>query len=175
MKIREANINDSDAIKRLYLKAFDHFEAELVSDLAVNFLQEESVIKTISLVSIENDVIIGHVAFSPVFLESTNQHFGYILAPLAVLPSHQKKGIGTTIVKHGLRSISSLGAFIVFVYGDPQYYSRFGFKIDLAGNFTPPYKLQYPEGLQALGLNSPVIAETGKFKCVKSLNEPTLW
>ena len=175
MEIREAKIKDADSIKRVHLEAFKNSEAELISDLAINLLQEKSTTKTISLVTIENDVIIGHVAFSPVFFESTNQHFGYILAPLAVLPPHQKKGVGTTIVKHGLDFISSLGSFIVFVYGDPQYYSRFGFEMDLAGNFIPPYKLKYPEGLQALGLNSPVIAEGDKFKCVNSLNKPILW
>ncbi len=123
----------------------------------------------------DNDLIIAHTAFSPVFLDSTNEHFGYILAPLAVLPTHQKNRVGFTIVRHGLDTISSLGAFIVFVYGDPQYYSRFGFTTDQAQNFTPPYTLQYPEGLQAMTLNSSVFPEGGKFKCVNSLNEPKLW
>lgn len=92
-----------------------------------------------------------------------------------MLPTHQKNGVGSTIVKHGLDIISSLGAFIVFVYGDPQYYSRFSFKTDLAQNFTPPYTIQYPEGWQAMNLNFTVFPESGKIKCVNSLNDPKLW
>ncbi len=175
MEIREANIKDSGGIIRLHLEVSNNSEAELISDVAVNLLDEKSAVKTISLVAVDNDVIIGHTAFSPVFLDSTNKHFGYILAPLAVLPAHQKNRVGFTIVKHGLDTISSLGAFIVFVYGDPQYYSRFGFTTDLAQNFTPPYALQYPEGWQAMKLNSTVFLKGGKFQCVNSLNEPKLW
>lgn len=175
MQIREANIKDSGGIRRLHFEAFNNSEAELISDLAVNLLHEKSAVKTISLVAMDNDVIIGHTAFSPVFLDSTNKHFGYILAPLAVKPTHQKRRVGLTIVKHGLDTISSLGAFIVFVYGDPQYYSRFGFTTDLAQNFTPPYTLQYPEGWQAIKLNSTVFPKGGKFQCVDSLHEPKLW
>ena len=175
MQIREANVKDSNGIKKLHFEAFKNSEAELVSDLAINLLHEKTAIKTISLVATDNDVIIGHTAFSPVFLDSTNKHFGYILAPLAVLPAHQKNRVGSTIVKHGLDTISSLGAFVVFVYGDPQYYFRFGFTTDLAQNFTPPYTLQYPEGWQAMKLNSTVFPEGGKIQCVNSLNELKLW
>lgn len=175
MQIREATIEDSEGIKNLHLQAFDNSEAEMVSDLAVNLLHEQSKFNIISLVAIDNDAIIGYTAFSPVFLDSTNEHFGYILAPLAVSPTHQNNRVGSTIVKHGLDTISSLGAFIVFVYGDPQYYSRFGFKTDLAQNFTPPYALQYPEGLLAMKLNSTVLPEGGKFRCVDSLNDSKLW
>lgn len=175
MKIREANIKDSEGIKNLHLQAFDSSEAELVSDLAINLLHEKSTIKTISLVAINNDAIIGHIVFSPVFLGSNNKHFGYILAPLAVLPTHQNNKVGSKIVKYGLDTISSLGAFIVFVYGDPQYYSRFGFKTNLAQNFSPPYTLQYPEGLHAMKLNSTAFPDGGNFKCVNSLNNPKLW
>ena len=145
MQIREASIKDADAIKKLYLEAFDDSEAELVSDFAINLLQEKSTIKIISLVAMDNQEIIGHIAFSPVFLDSTNEHFGYILAPLAVSPPHQKNRVGSTIVKHGLDTISSLGAFIVFVYGDPQYYSRFGFT-NLAQNFRLGIKPRPQDG-----------------------------
>jgi putative acetyltransferase len=71
--------------------------------------------------------------------------------------------------------ITKLGAFIVFVYGDPQYYTKFSFKTNFAQNFSPPYTLQYPEGWHAMKLNSTVLPEGGKFKCVNSLNDPKLW
>ena len=175
MRIREATIDDAESIKNVHLQAFDNSEARLVSDLAIQLLNENHPVKTISLVAIENNEIAGHIAFSPVFIEGTIEHFGYILAPLAVSPKFQKNNIGSSLVKYGLEIISSIGSFIVFVYGDPQYYSRFGFKTDLAKKFIPPYSLQFPEGWHALILNSAVIPEGGKITCVDSLNDPDLW
>jgi len=175
MEIREATIDDAENIKKVHRQAFDNSEAQMVSDLAVNLLNENQPVKIISLVAIENNEMVGHTAFSPVFYESTDEHFAYILAPLAVLPKFQKNKIGSSLVKHGLDTISKMGSFIVFVYGDPQYYSRFGFKTDLAKIFIPPYTLQYPEGWHALILNSAAISEGGSIKCVDSLNKPKLW
>jgi putative acetyltransferase len=175
MQIREATIDDAENIKHVHLQAFDDSETRMVSDFAVNLLNENHPVKIISLVAIDNNEIVGHIAFSPVYLESTNEHLGYILAPLAVSPRFQKNKTGSSLVKHGLETISDIGSSMVFVYGDPQYYSRFGFKTDLAKNFIPPYPLQFPGGWQALKLNSAVFPEGGRIKCVDSLDDPDLW
>ena len=175
MQIREATIDDAENIKNVHLRAFDKSEARVVSDFAINLLNENHPVKIISLVAIENNEVVGHIAFSPVFLESTNEHIGYILAPLAVSPKFQKNNIGSSLVKHGLDTISNTGSFIVFVYGDPEYYSRFGFKTDPAKNFIPPYALQFPGGWHALKLNSADFPGGGKITCVDSLNDPDLW
>jgi putative acetyltransferase len=175
MQIRDASIDDAENIRNVYLRAFDESEARMVSEFAINLLKENHTVKIISFVAIENNKIAGHIAFSPVYLESTNEHIGYILAPLAVSPEFQKRNIGFSLVNYGLDTISNTGAFIVFVYGDPQYYSRFGFKTDLARTFIPPYTLQFPQGWHALKLNSAVFPEGGKIACVDSLNDPDLW
>ena len=175
MHIREAAIDDAENIKNVYLQAFEDSEAGIVSDVAVNLLKENHPVKIISLVAVENNEIVGHIAFSPVFFENANENFGYILAPLAVVPKYQKNKIGASMVKHGLDVISNMGSFIVFVYGDPKYYSRFGFQTDLAQNFIPPYTLQFPEGWHALRINSDALPEGGKLTCVASLDDPQLW
>lgn len=175
MQIRQATIDDAEIIKNVHLQAFENSEAQMVSDFAVNLLNENHPVKIISLVAVENNEIAGHTAFSPVFFENTNEHFGYILAPLAVSPKFQKNKIGSSLVKYGLDAISNMGAFIVFVYGDPQYYSRFGFDTDQAKNFIPPYALAFPDGWHALKLNSADFHEGGTITCVDSLNDPNLW
>lgn len=175
MKIRKATIVDAENIKNIYMQAFDVSEAEDISNIAVDLISEKSNVNIISLVAIENDQIVGHVAFSPVFLESTNDHIGYILAPLAVTPKFQNNNIGTSLVKHGLDNISNIGPNIVFVYGDPQYYSRFGFNAELAKRYTPPYRLKYPEGWHALEVNVVNLSEGGSITCVDSLNDKNLW
>lgn len=175
MQTREASKVDADQIKNVHLQAFDSSEAQIVSDLAVSLLKENSPVKIISLVAIENNEIVGHIAFSPVFYENTHEHIGYILAPLAVSPKYQKNNIGSSLVKYGLDIISKMGSFVVFVYGDPQYYARFGFKTELAKKYIPPYTLQYPEGWHVLELNSAVFSEGGPISCIDSLNDENLW
>jgi len=175
MHIREANDKDAEDIKNLHLQAFDDSDAAVIADFAVSLLYEKSSIKTISLVAIEDDEIIGHVAFSPVFLGDSNEHFAYILAPLAVLPGKQNKRVGSALVRDGIDKVSSSGAHMVFVYGDPGYYSRFGFNTDLAKEFLPPHTLKYPEGWHALRTSPTDIPEGGSLKCVESLNDSELW
>ena len=49
------------------------------------------------------------------------------MAPLAVLPEYQRKGIGTRLIERGLQELNAAGHGIVFVLGNPLYYQRFGF------------------------------------------------
>ena len=175
MQIGEATSHDAEDIRNLYLQAFDDSEARKVSDLAVGLLKENHSVKTISLVAIINTKIVGHIAFSPVLLAATNAHLGYILAPLAVSADFQHRGIGSSLIRHGLDMIYRTGSFIVFVYGDPDYYSRFGFRADLARHYVPPHTLRFPKGWQALKLKSDNFPEGGKIACVDSLNDPELW
>ncbi|NIV15430.1 MAG: GNAT family N-acetyltransferase, partial [Aliifodinibius sp.] len=66
--------------------------------------------------------------FSPVNIESDSESFTAMgLAPMAVLPQYQKKGIGGKLVKAGLKECKKLGFDVVVVLGHPEYYPRFGF------------------------------------------------
>ena len=88
MKIRKATQNDADAIRSVHVAAFPEGERDLISDVAVAMLFEEASPPVLSLVAEVEDTIIGHVTFSPVTSRDTKEHLGYILAPLAVSPSH---------------------------------------------------------------------------------------
>ncbi|MCI0454304.1 MAG: N-acetyltransferase [Candidatus Dadabacteria bacterium] len=83
---------------------------------------------TLSLVAVEDDRIIGHILFSPVTIQAEKSLFyGLALAPIAVLPEFQKRGIGSLLVKTGLEKCREAGYDWVVVLGDPGYYHRFGF------------------------------------------------
>jgi len=175
LHIKEPSLSDSEDIKGIHIQAFDESDDQIIADFAVNLLKEKSFPKPISLIAIQNDEIVGHIAFSPVFLVENDEHFAYILAPLAISPEYQKAKIGSILVKHGLDCISNIGSYLVFVYGDSNYYSRFGFQTNLAVNFIPPYPLKYPEGWLALKINDTHFPEGGRIKCVDSLYNPELW
>jgi len=82
---------------------------------------------TISLVAIEDDELVGHVAFSPVTIEGQPDGW-YGLGPVAVRPDSQGQGIGQELIRKGLAQLEGLGARGCVVLGDPDFYSRFGFE-----------------------------------------------
>ncbi len=176
LTIRTATIADRDGIRGVCREAFDDSESALVADLAVDLLEETASPPTISLVAEARGVLVGHVAFSAVWMNGGGRFVGRILAPLAVRPEHQNGGIGSALVHEGLRESERTGVRMVFVYGDPAYYGRFGFIADRAQAFEAPYPLKYPNGWLALGfgqgkLDPPI----GALDCVVALRKPELW
>jgi putative acetyltransferase len=83
---------------------------------------------TLSLVALREEKVVGHIAFSPVTVESAESRFNAIaLGPMAVLPPYQGKGIGSQLVRIGLTECRQAGHEILFVLGHPDFYGRFGF------------------------------------------------
>ena len=121
--IRPETPEDSAAIRNVNEEAFgSSVEADLVEKLRSRQAY------TISLVATDVDKVIGHILFSPVTIESGNTSFGALgLGPMATLPSYQKKGAGSQLVRAGLQECRRLGYEIVVVLGHAAYYPRFGF------------------------------------------------
>ena len=121
--IRPETPEDVDSIRYVNEQAFgQEDEAKLIEKL------RNHGVLTISLVAIRDGEIIGHIAFSPVVIESERSSFEAIaLAPMAVLPAYQRKGTGSQMVLAGLEECRRLGREIIVVLGHPDYYPRFGF------------------------------------------------
>jgi len=120
--------------------------------------------------------MIGYVSFSPIFLKSDSSVSGYILAPLAISPEHQKQGIGSSLIKSGIDILTQDGAGVLLVYGDPAFYGRFGFNEEIGRTFTPPYPLEYPFGWTGMMLNGTTAPEEPiQFECITALSKPDLW
>jgi putative acetyltransferase len=81
----------------------------------------------VSLVAEENRNVVGHIMFSPVILSENPDLKVMGLAPMAVAPEHQRKGIGSALVRAGLEQCRQLGFVGVVVLGHPEFYPRFGF------------------------------------------------
>ena len=82
---------------------------------------------TVSRVAIHDDEVVGHVAASPVTLSGAAGSW-YGLGPVSVLPSHQRRGIGSALIMDALLALSGSGAAGCVVLGTPSFYERFGFK-----------------------------------------------
>ena len=82
----------------------------------------------ISLVAVYQKSVVGHILFSPVAVAEAPENLRAVgLAPMAVLPEFQKRGIGSKLVRAGLEACRQAGCDVVVVLGHAKYYPRFGF------------------------------------------------
>lgn len=122
MLIRAEEQNDRDAVRAVNISAFEtSTEADLVDAL------RKQAHPTVSLVAVDDKTVIGHILFSPVTLSGRPDLPIMGLAPMAVRPEHQRRGIGSALVRAGLEQCKLLGFGAVIVLGHPTYYPRFGF------------------------------------------------
>jgi len=121
--VRAETTEDQAAIHRINTLAFGRRnEADLVDAL------REKASPYLSLVAVIDRQVVGHIFFSPVTIESETSSFTAMgLAPMAVLPEWQNQGIGSQLVRAGLKECQRLSEAIVVVLGHPNYYPRFGF------------------------------------------------
>ena len=174
--LRLATIDDADAIRKVHYDAFAESEQQLVAKLATDLLDVETNKGSLTIVAEHKNQIFAHVALSPVSIEGREGWQGYILAPLGVLPEYQKSGLGSELIEKGLSILKETKAEIVFVYGDPKYYGRFGFNTEDAEKFSAPFDLEYPFGWQAMPLTqTETEKQPVKITCVPALMNPELW
>jgi putative acetyltransferase len=133
--IRPARTEDAATIRSILVAAFGRpTEANLVQRL----LDDNELV--LALLAERDDTACGCVAFARLAVESPNGHRDAVgLAPLAVMPGERRQGLGAALTRKGLLLLAEQGETLVFVVGDPAYYTRFGFDPAAARSFASPY------------------------------------
>lgn len=124
IEIRSEKPQDESGVRRVHEAAFapSLLEANLVDML------RKTGKALVSLVALEDGQTVGHVLFSPVSIAIAPDQFRAVgMAPVAVLPEAQNKGIGSRLVRQGLDQCREAGYDAVVVLGHTSYYPRFGF------------------------------------------------
>jgi putative acetyltransferase len=134
--LRREQRKDFESVERLYRLAFgQHDEAEMVPRLRAS----EAFIAGLSIVAEEEGSIGGHILFTRVYLDPPSDSRVISLAPMAVLPHLQRRGIGSALVRNGLDAAGMLGEDVAVVVGHPEYYPRFGFEPAARFGMTCPF------------------------------------
>ena len=127
------------------------FETDAEADLVEGL--RGSGVSLVSLVAETDGEIIGHILFSPVWLNDDASLNVMGLGPMAVVPNRQRKGVGSALLRQGLICCKDLGARAVVVIGHPEYYPRFGFVPSTRWNIRCEYEVP-PEAFMAIELKA---------------------
>jgi putative acetyltransferase len=126
--IRPEQAIDLDQIHELHRLAFGRpAEAELVDAIrsGPDFIPELSLVAVADDGSILGHILVSRVGFEPD--EGGPRAEVLALAPLAVLPPHAGRGIGSALTMAALEAADKQDDPFVAVLGPPAFYRRFGF------------------------------------------------
>ena len=174
MIVRETQEQDLPSIRMIHQAAFGQEEE---ASLTIALLDDPTALPLLSLIAELDERPVAHVLFTHVKIANTRS-IASILAPLAVLPEVQNRGVGGELVKQGLRQLANRDTDLAFVLGYPDYYRRFGFRAAGALGLEAPYPIA-PENADAwmvVALKEGLIGQvTGRVVCAETLSKPEYW
>lgn len=177
MIFREAGEGDLPAVLDIHRLAFgQEEEAALVEAI----IKDASAEPMLSLIAVEEEgTPVGHVLFSRAALSGSETPVSAaILAPLAVLPAAQSRGIGGRLIEEGVGRLAASGVDLVFVLGYPDYYGRHGFAAAGPQGLEAPYPIaqEHTDAWMVRDLGEGLVGTvSGKVACCLALDHPALW
>jgi len=179
MEIRKSTESERKDILNIHNQAFAEEKGPVIAKLVDDLLNDKTAIPILSLVAIENERIVGHILYTKATITQTELPISaQILAPIAILPIEQKKGIGEKLINEGIKQLKELGTELIFVLGHPTYYPRCGFIPAGQKGFEAPYPIpeEHAAAWMVQALNGNAIEKaSGKIQCSDILNEPQHW
>ncbi|CEH30793.1 GCN5 family acetyltransferase [Aneurinibacillus migulanus] len=143
--IRQELTEEYNTTEEVIKKAFLNEEySDKKEHLLVNRIRKsDAFIPELSLVAIDqDDEIVGHILLSKITIVDDDKAVDSLaLAPVAVVPEHQKKGIGSQLIHTALKKAKEVGHHSVIVLGHKDYYPKFGFKQASLWNIQAPFEV----------------------------------
>ena len=153
------------------------FGGEDVPDLVRELLVDPSARPLLSLVACDDGPIIGHALFTAARVGSEEAPgSAVILAPLAIIPDAQGRGVGGLLLRTGLRLLRDRGVRLVFLAGHPCYYPRHGFVPAYPQGFAPPFPVSPAEAWMVRPLESDALdGAGGAVMCANAMDKAEHW
>ena len=131
IKIRLEETNDYRAVEELTRDAFWNLYTMGASEhlMVHNLRKSEDYIQSLSFIATINNEIVGSVFYSKSIVvdELGNIYPSITIAPISVNTTFQKNGIGSKLINHSINEALKQEYKAIVIYGDPEYYKRFGF------------------------------------------------
>lgn len=179
VKIRFSTDADRAAIFGVHNSAFGAAQGSEIVELVSGLLNDKTAIPVFSLVAETDERVVGHILFSTVRIQSgCHAACALILAPLAVSKEHQGRGIGSLLIKEGLKELAASGVGLVFVLGDPNFYRKFGFRPAGVLGYEAPYAIliEHADAWMVQELKAGILGRAqGRVQCAKALDHPRHW
>jgi predicted N-acetyltransferase YhbS len=174
MLFREAQSTELDAVLRTHKRAFRQDDEAILVD---SLLRDTSAQPFLSVVAESEEEIAGHALFTSLTLVGSQTPTGCsILAPLAVLPKYQRSGVGRGLIDFGCKLLAERSIDLVFVLGDPQYYTRCGFTPAVAYRLHAPYAIEPEDAWMVRPLRPQVLGNVhGTVRCAQALAAEQYW
>jgi putative acetyltransferase len=173
--IAEAKDTDLADVLRIEREAFgQEDEAELVA----NLLADPTAHPLLSLLARRDGHAVGHILFTAARLEGAPDVTISLLAPLAVVPDAQGRGIGGALIERGFELLAGAGVDLVLVAGHPGYYPRHGFQTAGRLGFAPPYPIpeKDADAWMVREITPGIIGSaSGRVICAEALDRPEYW
>jgi len=117
-----------------------------------NLRKTNEFIKELDFVAINNNKIIGNIVYVKAKIINNDMEYTVLtFGPISVLPEYQNNRIGSKLINHTVKLSKEMGYKGIIIYGDPEYYKRFGFKESKQYKITNKEK-KYPAALLVLEL-----------------------
>jgi putative acetyltransferase len=176
VQIVEASLSDLEDVLSVERAAFGEDDEAM---LVCNLLDDPSAQPLLSLLAREGEQAVGHILFTAARLDGAPQMVSIaVLAPLAVVPEAQTRGVGRQLIERGVQLLSESGVELVFVLGHPTYYPRHGFAPASSLRFVPPFPIPPKDEMAWMvrALGTEVIDSIhGRVVCADSLNKLEYW
>ena len=160
--IKQETSSDFQTVENLVKAAFEHAEYTDHDEhnLVKRLRKSEAFIPELSLIVMQDDrEPVGYILFTKIMINNGKEKYPSLaLAPVAVLPEYQGKGIGSQLILEGMDRAKSLGFQSVIVLGHPEYYPRFGFVPASTYRITAPFEVPN-EAFMACELESGALNE----------------
>lgn len=149
------------------------FGGDVEAGLVEALVAGEAYVAGLSLVAESGGSILGHILFTRARAGEVD---ALLLAPLAVAPEWQGRGIGSALVRAGLARAAELGFGIALVLGHPAYYPRFGFEPAEPLGIMPPYPVEPSEAWTVLELAPGALRDAaGVVRVAEALMHEEMW
>jgi predicted N-acetyltransferase YhbS len=182
--LREPN---AAPLSDLLLAAFGPEEGPEIVALTAALLTDASAEPRLCLTAVEGDSLLGMVVFSHARIQGAGPEpktaaaaapTASLLAPLAAAPARHRQGIGSRLVRAGFEHLAADGVDLVFTFGDPAYYGRFGFEPAASHGLDAPYPIQ-PEVQDAWVVHElrtgALRGAAGTLACAEAISQPRYW